>query len=429
LIAATTVAMTNDRDLWESDRLAALHRFDVLDSPREEAFDRITRLIRSIFNVPVGIVSMMDGHRQWYKSVDGVGATEVPRNETFCQIPVQTGMPLVLQDAALDPRFADHPHVTGGLKVRFYAGVPLRTADGEVIGTLCAIDTQPRDFSARETEILEDLSRIAMSELELRQRASVDVLTGSLSRRAFKEEGMRSIALAQRHGHQLCCITLDLDHFKSVNDQFGHGAGDRVLAAAIKACAGHLRQSDLIGRLGGEEFAILLPYTELRSALEVAEKLRASLEKLNFEFDGAAKSITASFGVAVLDVETPDVETLLDHADQALYEAKRTGRNRSVAYRDPLLPTASDVSAVVVSEALRPRRVLKAGQIVFNNSNSAIDCTVRTLGSDRAGIDVSTSYGIPPLFTLAIRADGFAAVCRVVRQTDKHLEVEFCKAA
>lgn len=414
-------------DQCESDRLAALHRFDVLDSPREEAFDRITRLIRRIFDVPIGIVSMFDGHRQWFKSIDGVAATEMPRDDSFCRLPLVTGAPLVVPDMTLDPRFADHPNVTGGQRVRFYAGVPLKTVEGLTIGTICAIDFAPRSFTARDTEILEDLSRIAMSELELRQRASVDVLTGSLTRRAFKEEGTRSVALAQRHRHPLSVVALDLDHFKSVNDRFGHAGGDRVLADVIRTCAGHLRQSDLIGRLGGEEFAMLLPHTDLHHAFDVAEKLRSSIAKLRFDFGGVAEGVTASFGVATVSAGAADIDTLLEHADKALYLAKNGGRNRSVMFDDPTLVAA--VPAIDQPARPAPRRVLKAAQIVFNDAHSTIDCTVRTLATDRAGIDVSTSFGIPPRFTLAIRADNFATGCRVVRQTEKHLEVEFCEAA
>ncbi len=146
-----------------------------------------------------------------------------------------SGEPLVVPDAAIDPRFTDNPHVPAAAS-RFYAGVPLRSPDGHVIGTICAVDTRPRDFSDRELKILEDLALITMNELELRQRATIDVLTGALSRRAFKEEGNRAASLASRHNHALACLVFDLDHFKSVNDRFGHAAGDRVLTDAIKAC-------------------------------------------------------------------------------------------------------------------------------------------------------------------------------------------------
>ena len=96
---ALNVVPLPDRDIWERDRLAALQKFDVLDTPREEAFDRITRLIRNIFDIEIGIVSMIDAHRQWYKSVEGLATIEAARSETFCRFPLLSGQPVVVEDA------------------------------------------------------------------------------------------------------------------------------------------------------------------------------------------------------------------------------------------------------------------------------------------------------------------------------------------
>ena len=180
-------------DIVEAERLDALNRFDVIDTPREEAFDRITRLIRNIFDLPVAIVSMIDGHRQWYKAYEGLENREVSRDETFCKYTLQDGAPLVVPDARDDERFAQNPMVTGGPQVRFYAGVPLRANDGHNIGTVCAIGFEPRSFGQREIAILSDLAALAMDVLELRQLASVDPLTGALSRRAFKEQAATAL--------------------------------------------------------------------------------------------------------------------------------------------------------------------------------------------------------------------------------------------
>ncbi len=415
--ALQAVQINNEQEFEnrERDRLAALQSFDVLDTPREEDFDRVTRLVKHIFDVEIAIVSMMDAHRQWYKSALGVNQTEVPRHETFCQIPVVTGVPLIVPDARLDPRFADNPHVTSGFGVRFYAGMPLKTPEGHTIGTLCAIDRRPRTFSDRDLTILQDLARVAMGELQLRQRAAIDPLTGVMSRRSFKEDGARAVSLAARHRYRLTCISFDLDFFKSINDRYGHAAGDKVLSGVSNACSALLRQSDLIGRMGGEEFSILLPHTDRQGGLEVAEKLRNAVENLEFEFGGHAVSVTASFGIASIDLAAKDIETLLEHADAALYEAKQAGRNRCVGYG----------SAEARAKAT-PRRVLKGGRIVFNNHSSVIECTVRSISEEGAGMDVTTSFGIPQRFTLMIRSDGFEAPCRIVKQTDRHIDVEFC---
>lgn len=315
-----------DRDAWEHDRLAALQRFDVLDSPREEPFDRVTRLVRSIFGVSTGIVSMIDGHRQWYKSADGSNRSEVVREETFCRFPLVSGETLVVPNATLDPRFADNPNVTSG-GVGFYAGVPLRTTDGHVIGTICAIDPQPRDFSEREVKILEDLALITMNELELRQRASVDVLTGALSRRAFKEEGNRAASLASRHNHALACLVLDLDHFKSVNDRFGHDQGDEALRDIAHALNLTIPQPGLVGRLGGEEFGIYLPDIDLAGAEGIADEVRRAVADIDFTPEGVACPLSVSIGGAAHEKPIA-FRALYREADARLYSAKQSGRDR-----------------------------------------------------------------------------------------------------
>lgn len=399
----------------EQARLAALDRYDVLDTPREEAFDRIVRLTKQILQVPIATVSLIDGHRQWHKSFDGLATGEAPRGQTFCTHTIREGQALVVPDAASDPRFAENPYVLGNPGIRFYAGIPLTTSDGHHIGTLCAIDTVPREMKPDQAEALGDLARITMDALEMRLLASKDALTGALSRRAFKEECARAVALALRHHAQLSCIVLDIDEFKRINDSHGHPAGDAVLVAAVAACQKELRVTDRIGRLGGDEFAVLLPHTDRNGAMEAAEKLRIAISQLPFDLAAEPRSVTASFGVASLGGGAQSVDELLANADSALYVAKAAGRNCCRAWQPP----ATEVS--------RPmRRVLKGGQILFNNHNSSIDCTVRSLSDDGAGIDVFDTVAVPKLFDLAIKSDGFERACRVLARTEKHLDVQFC---
>ncbi len=402
-------------DVIEERRLAALALFDVLDTPRDEAFDSITRLIKSVLDVEIAIVSVIDAHRQWYKSCIGLSITEIARKDTFCKHTIAMSEPLVVPDARADHRFATHPMVTPSDGIRFYAGVPLRTDDGHNIGTVCVIDRQPRDFSTREVALLEQFADAAMKELELRRKAALDNLTGALSRGRFREEGGRAVTLAQRHGHPLSCLIFDLDFFKRINDEHGHPVGDVVLASTVDACLTRLRSSDILGRVGGEEFAIILPHTDAGSAMEVAERLRIAIEALEIADDGSRVPVTASFGVATLDSSAPDFDSLLVHADSACYAAKFEGRNRCVLWRN-------DGS---IGTGVR-RRALKAGSIRFGGRPHApVDCTVRSIGDKGAGLDVSNAVDIPERFNLAIRGDGFEAECRVVSRTERHIEVSF----
>jgi diguanylate cyclase (GGDEF)-like protein len=400
----------------EDNRLAALDRYDVLDTPREAAFDRVATLIRLVFGVDTSIVSLIDAHRQWYKAAEGTPNTQVPINETFCRFALPGTEPMVVRDATQDERFKDNPHVTADGGVRFYASMPITTADGFNIGTICAIDSKPRDFSSHELAIFKELARVAMSELELRRLATTDGLTGIDTRRAFKEDAEKYVALARRHRSQLSAIAFDLDRFKSVNDTYGHAVGDTVLKAVTKAVRAELRQSDLFGRLGGEEFAVLLPDADTAAAMDVAEKLRRGIQGLKFPWSHPPIAVSASFGVAMLDPGADDIDALLVRADEALYEAKAVGRNKSLVWRGSTTSTTRVVAR---------RRVLKAGQLVFNNRHSTVDCTVRAMWETGAELDVSTTYGIPDDVTLLIKSGGFEWTAKVVQRRPTSLELAF----
>jgi diguanylate cyclase (GGDEF)-like protein len=396
----------------EDERLCALARYDVLDTPSEEVFDRITRMVRNVLDVPLSTVTFLDAHREGCQSRPGLG--ETGSSTAFCDSTIRAGRPLVVPDTLSDPHFANDPLVTGAPFIRAYAGIPLRTPDGHAIGTLCAMDDKPRAFSAEQIGVLEDLAHFAVNELELRRLATTDCLTGALSRRAFRDEAGRAVGLALRHGHDLTCVVFDLDHFKSVNDTFGHGFGDTVLKDSVSTCRELLRTTDLLGRIGGEEFGIILPHTGRKAALDVAEKLREAVARQEWQIGETTWRVTASFGLAALDKSLRDFEALLARADSALYSAKAEGRNRSVALR-PVEPERATVR----------RRVLKAGRISFNSGHSSIDCTVRSLSETGAGIDVFTAAGIPKNFDLVIDADQLVRSCHVVDQTEKHLEIRF----
>jgi PAS domain S-box-containing protein len=150
----------------EPGRLQALHNLEVLDTPHEERFDRITRLAQTIFSVPIVLVSLIDENRQWFKSCQGLDATETARGISFCGHAILAHDVFVIEDATLDARFADNPLVTGGPLIRFYAGAPLRLNSGHAAGTLCVISPKPRSFSDHDRKTLTELAAIVVQELE-----------------------------------------------------------------------------------------------------------------------------------------------------------------------------------------------------------------------------------------------------------------------
>jgi signal transduction histidine kinase len=154
----------------EAERLNKLRQYEILDTPPELAFDDLTALAAHIADVPIALVSLVDADRQWFKSRYGLEAPQTPRDVSFCGHVVQSGVPLLVHDAQTDERFGDNPLVTGEPHVRFYAGVPLRTWDGYVLGTLCTIDHQPRELTAKQRELLGMLAQQVVDQLELRRQ-------------------------------------------------------------------------------------------------------------------------------------------------------------------------------------------------------------------------------------------------------------------
>jgi diguanylate cyclase (GGDEF)-like protein len=393
----------------EDKRLAALAGYDMMDTPAEASFDRITRITQTALDAPMASISLIDGHRQWLKSRQGGLARQAPRCHSFCSVAIRQSEPLVIEDATADERFKDNPLVTGAPFIRSYAGVQLQTPDGFNLGALCVIDTKPRRFDDAHIALLRDLAAMVMEAFEAQKLARTDSLTGALTRRAFREEAERALALARRYRHSLSAVAFDLDRLKAINDAHGRAVGDRVLVATVAACNARLRASDILGRVGGEEFAIILPHTNVAGALNAAEEMRGLIARQ--ASDGIA--VTASFGIAALERTAAPLDELLRRAGAALHEAKNAGCNRCVASKAPRQPTIM-------------RRVFKAGQIVFNAGRSAIDCTVRGIGIHSASVDVVSTASVPETFKLAIVGDGFSRACTITTKSERHLEVAFC---
>jgi diguanylate cyclase (GGDEF)-like protein len=225
----------------------------------------------------------------------------------------------------------------GGGRAESLLAVPLR-ARNRTLGALLL--TGPRgSFDASSRRVLEILANQAAATLSLikdreqqRQLAVRDGLTGLYNRRAFNELLVTAIANEdRREGGQLALLMLDLDHFKKLNDTYGHPAGDGALRSAARLLSQHLRKGDQAARYGGEEFVVILPGLDESRAVQAAERLRLAIQKHRFVFEGARIALAASFGVALWPADGKEPEALLAAADRALYAAKQAGRNRVVA--------------------------------------------------------------------------------------------------
>jgi diguanylate cyclase len=182
---------TMTADPHESERLDALRRLHVLDTPPERDYDDLTRLAATICGTPISLVSLIDFDRQWFKSRHGIDAVETPRAWAFCDHAIRRPDLFVVPDATADERFADNPLVTGDPYIRFYAGMPLTTAEGHALGTLCVIDRTPRTLSAEQADALRVLARQVVAHLRLRRKAAA--LERAEAERRASDERFRAI--------------------------------------------------------------------------------------------------------------------------------------------------------------------------------------------------------------------------------------------
>jgi Amt family ammonium transporter len=317
----------------ESIRLQTLRSLEILDTPSEERFDRLTRMSQHIFQAPISLLTLIDEKRQWFKSQVGMEKNETDRSLSICAYVIHNDEGIIVPDAQADARFSDNALVTGDPGIRAYAGMPLTMPNGCRVGTLCVIDTVPRQFTESQLQALRDLASIAADELaktelnealgRLHYLASHDNLTGLLNRAGFESLMQAVLEETEAGSPPSAVIYLDLDNFKILNDSLGHSAGDKLLIQVADV----LRQTEnsAAARMGGDEFALLLRHQTLTQARRTGEALRQRLDDYVFSMGAETKQVSASLGLAVLEENPADT---LCRADTACYLAKSRGRNR-----------------------------------------------------------------------------------------------------
>ncbi len=310
----------------EDERLEELQSLAILDTKPEERFDRYTRLAKRLFKVPIALVSLVDHDRQWFKSRQGLDAPQTGRNISFCGHAVCGTETFVVENAAVDDRFFDNPLVTGDPHIRFYAGHPLAGPKGGKIGTLCIIDREPRTLSREDIEALQDISDLVSGELSALQMATLDPLTNLSNRRGFELLAHQAVAACRRVGRAATLAMVDMDGFKQINDTFGHDAGDEALVEFSRLMLETFRDSDVVGRPGGDEFLALLTGADQAEANAAMNRLRDAVERRNSATQTSDR-LDFSAGVATADVAgSTAFEELLACADADMYSNKRRRR-------------------------------------------------------------------------------------------------------
>jgi diguanylate cyclase (GGDEF)-like protein len=253
---------------------------------------------------------------------------------------------MVVADTLKDSRFLDNPFVIGQPFIRFYAGYPLTGPQGHRLGVLCLIDQKPREFGDDEIQFFKDFAVLAEAELgvvhihqshqklleethKLRHQALVDSLTRLWNRGAILEILEVEWRKSRRTGTPLAVIMADVDHYKVVNDNHGHPAGDTVLLETARVIRSCLRNSDSAGRYGGDEILLLLPETELSSAVAVAHRIRKAVEENLVGSNKGNLKVTVSLGVGIAPKSgIGTLDSIISSIDKALYRAKNERRNR-----------------------------------------------------------------------------------------------------
>lgn len=307
----------------ESERVEALHRLNILDTGKDERFDRITRIACKLFEVPIALVSLVDSERQWFKSSCGLDAEETPRTTSFCGHAILSDEIMIVENATEDERFSDNPFVLGDPNVRFYLGCPLKIKEYNV-GTLCLIDTKPREFKQTDLGVMRDLADMVQLELESLHLSTTDDLTGLSNRRGFLKIAEHVVKLCQRENKIVTLLFFDLDKFKQINDTFGHEEGNNVLKIFSKLLLQNFRHSDVVARLGGDEFCVLCSGLDEDNLPALIDRFQCSLEAL----EETKYQIQFSVGSIQFDKENHEtIENLLERADSEMYRDKKRNRN------------------------------------------------------------------------------------------------------
>jgi len=301
-----------------------------------EIIAHLGKFIKSFILHDSSAVYLFDGedlrlHSVWGNSKEHKVVGEVITPTVLLSKIMQSSRPILISDTINDVIISEwgiHTETETWMAV-------LMAAHGRNIGCITLESRQKDAFSTSEVRIVQALVNEAAISFEnarlfqeVKKLSTIDPLTGLYNRRHFNASAELEFQRALRYDLSLSAIMMDIDHFKRVNDSYGHAVGDRVLVEVAAVCMRGLRSMELHARYGGEEFCFLLPETDLKGAFILAERLRMDVAGLHFDSDKENFTITASFGVAERLAEKDSIDNLLKRSDEAMYEAKRWGRNR-----------------------------------------------------------------------------------------------------
>ncbi|MGA0022145.1 MAG: EAL domain-containing protein [Vulcanococcus sp.] len=325
----------------DTARLQELRSYGVLDSPDEPSFDDIGALVRDIANTPIGIISLVDENRQWFKSCIGLDAKETPRNISFCGHTILQRTPLIIEDALEDPRFCDNPLVLQEPHIRFYAGFPLISSNGLALGSLCAVDQQPRHLEAHQIQALERLARLAVRQMELKRQSRLLEQATQATPEAQKESAATSprlnqlltskeqllsmveLMLSQSSHASFGVMRLEFKELRRIANALGEATAMALRQELQERLAALLPDNASCCELSDQEWLVLTPFTA------TDEQLGALAAAITQELQhpvGVAQQLLSSqvaVGAALVQGNYSNANDLLSDAAIALRNAAR----------------------------------------------------------------------------------------------------------
>ena len=351
---------------FEEQKSEILQRYQILSEDQSVSAAYLADTIAVALGAQFVIAALNPRYRKWYHCDHGLGAYSAADLQTYFARTHLSQARFDVADISDEEFFTQH---TDGLKIpkfRSMAGVPLTDPNGKRFGTLCIGGLQSRQLTDAELNVLSSFGRVVSNDIcvrsaaryavqdlielenekcDLFELATIDPLTKALNRRAFMRFSEREMARFKRDSGSLSALMLDIDHFKQVNDVHGHATGDKVLSKMVSIAANVLRQEDLVGRLGGEEFAIVLVESDAENAYKVADRIRQAIKQVKFPSETGPFNVSVSIGVSEPLYNESSINDALARADAALYRAKHNGRDRvELAVENVTMPDALSTS-------------------------------------------------------------------------------------
>ncbi|MEO1188543.1 MAG: sensor domain-containing diguanylate cyclase [Pseudomonadota bacterium] len=334
---------------FEEQKSEILQRYQILSEDQSAGPLCVADSIALALRTPFVIAALNRRYRQWYMCEHGLDGYAASDLQTYFARMHLAQTRFDVADIRDEEFFSSNTHGLRIPKFQSVAGVPLTDPNGKRFGTLCVADEQTRQMTESELNLLSSFGRLVSNDIcvrsaaryavrdlielehekcDLFELATIDPLTKALNRRAFMRFSERELARFKRDNGQLATLMLDIDHFKQVNDVHGHATGDKVLSKMVSVAASVLRQEDLIGRLGGEEFAIVLVDSDAKAAAGVADRIRQAIKQVKFPSETGPFNVSVSIGVSEPFYNEASINDALERSDAALYRAKRNGRDR-----------------------------------------------------------------------------------------------------